>query len=129
VIVVDASVIVDVLVADERASQTRSLLAHEEFAAPDLIDIEVASALRGLWLSRTLDESRLEHAVLDLRRLPLLRQPSMLLIPRAMQLRANLTSYDAVYVALAETLGCALLTKDRRLASAPGVRCEVEIAN
>jgi predicted nucleic acid-binding protein len=45
-----------------------------------------------------------------------------------MQLRADLTSYDAVYVALAETLGCALLTKGRRLASAPGVRCEVEIA-
>lgn len=52
----------------------------------------------------------------------------MLLIPRAMQLRADLTIYDAVYVALAETLGCALLTKDRRLASAPGLNCEVMVA-
>jgi predicted nucleic acid-binding protein len=127
-IVIDASVVVDVLIADARASPTRDLLAREEFTAPDLVDTEVASALRGLWLSHALDAPRLERAVHDLGLLPCERQPSMLLTPRAMQLRANLTPYDAVYVALAETLGCALLTKDRRLASAPGLRCEVMIA-
>jgi predicted nucleic acid-binding protein len=44
------------------------------------------------------------------------------------ELRANVTPYDAVYVALAEELGCLLLTADRRLSRAPGLRCEVEVA-
>jgi hypothetical protein len=33
---------------------------------------------------------------------------------------ANLTGYDAAYVALAESLGRELLTGDQRLANAPG---------
>ena len=44
---------------------------------------------------------------------------------RAYELRANVTAYDATYVALAEGLGCELLTGDRRLANAPGSRCPI----
>jgi len=47
---------------------------------------------------------------------------------RAWELRAFLTPYDASYVALAEMLGPALLTVDRRLARAPIIRCSVELA-
>lgn len=46
---------------------------------------------------------------------------------RAWELRDNATPYDAVYVALAELLGCPLLTGDQRLARAPGIRCPVEV--
>lgn len=46
---------------------------------------------------------------------------------RAFELRDNVTAYDAAYVALAEQLGCTLLTADRRLAAAPTVTCEVEV--
>lgn len=46
---------------------------------------------------------------------------------RAYSLRANITAYDAAYVALAEVLGCELLTGDRRLANAPGRRCPIRI--
>ena len=42
-------------------------------------------------------------------------------------MRQNVTPYDATYVALAELLGCELLTGDRRLASAPGPRCPVRL--
>ena len=35
-------------------------------------------------------------------------------------LRANLTAYDAAYVALAEAFGATLLTRDARLANASG---------
>ena len=48
-------------------------------------------------------------------------------MPRAFELRANVTAYDATYVALAEQLGCSLVTGDGRLALAPGVRCPVEV--
>jgi predicted nucleic acid-binding protein len=35
--------------------------------------------------------------------------------------------YDAWYVALAERLSVTLVTTDRRLASANGPRCEIEV--
>ncbi len=38
-----------------------------------------------------------------------------------------MTPYDAVYVALAETLACTLVTADARLARAPGPTCPVEV--
>jgi predicted nucleic acid-binding protein len=43
------------------------------------------------------------------------------------ELRANVSPYDAVYVALAEALGAELITADRRLAAAPGIRCPVRM--
>jgi predicted nucleic acid-binding protein len=42
-------------------------------------------------------------------------------------LRANLSAYDAGYVALAEALDCALVTADARLSGAPGLRCAVTV--
>jgi predicted nucleic acid-binding protein len=42
-------------------------------------------------------------------------------------MRANLTAYDAAYVALAEALDAPLLTRDRRLAAAPGHRARVDV--
>lgn len=40
---------------------------------------------------------------------------------------ANVTAYDTTYVALAERLGCTLLTADRRLATAPTITCLVDV--
>lgn len=48
---------------------------------------------------------------------------------RAYELRDNVTAYDAAYVALAEALGCPLVTADGRLAKASGVRCGVELVD
>ena len=45
------------------------------------------------------------------------------LMRRVHELRANVAAYDATYVALAEHLGCALLTADTHLAAAPKIRC------
>lgn len=45
------------------------------------------------------------------------------LLARVWELRDNLTAYDATYVALAEALGCGLVTADARLAHAPGPLC------
>jgi predicted nucleic acid-binding protein len=43
------------------------------------------------------------------------------LLPAVWELRANVTSYDACYVALAEALGCTLVTADLKLSRAPGL--------
>jgi predicted nucleic acid-binding protein len=51
----------------------------------------------------------------------------MPLLERCWQLRANLTTYDAVYVALAELIGAPLVTLDAKLADAPGPTCSIEV--
>jgi predicted nucleic acid-binding protein len=72
-------------------------------------------------LSRS--EATLAHA--DLIALPLDLWPYAPLAERVWELRENLTSYDASYVALAELLDAALITLDVRLANAPGPRCPI----
>jgi predicted nucleic acid-binding protein len=57
--------------------------------------------------------------------LPINQWPYGMLAARAWDLRHNLTVYDASYVALAELLGATLITLDRGIARAPGLRCEV----
>lgn len=49
------------------------------------------------------------------------------LLRRVFELRANVTAYDACYVALAAALDCPLVTSDRRLASAPAIACVTEV--
>lgn len=125
---VDASVIANVVADDgPDGDAARAALRGEELAAPDLVDVEVLAVLRKRWLSGDLGEARQATAVDDLLDLPIDRQPMIRLIQRAHELRSNVTPYDAVYVALAEALDCVLLTADRRLASAPGMRAEVQI--
>ena len=55
----------------------------------------------------------------------LTRHPHEALLPRVWELRANMTAYDAVYVALAEVLNVPMVTCDGRLAHAPGHRAKV----
>ena len=128
-LVVDASVLVAALVEDgERARQVQStLLEGSPLAAPELVDLEVASALRRLCRAGVVGEVRARHALDDLARLRMARVPHRALVDRCWELRENLTTYDAVYVAAAEALGAVLLTADARLAGSPGIRCDVEV--
>lgn len=83
--------------------------------------------LRRRWLAKTMTARRFAAAVDDLGELPAERYPALPFMPRAYELRAKVSAYDATYVALAEQLDCALLTADRRLASAPGPRCAITV--
>lgn len=128
-LVVDASVVV-VALADDGGDgdRARARLRGEVLAAPELVDLEVLSVLRRLVRAGEMPERRASLAKEDLAGLPLQRAPHTPLLARCWELRDNLTCYDAAYVALAEALGCVLLTADSRLASAPGPQCEVELA-
>lgn len=123
-IVVDASAAVSGLLND---GQARHLLGTEQVHVPHLIDSEVASALRRRVLADQIS-NHLGWSALDIwRRLGVTRYPIHGLLERMWQLRTNLSAYDAGYVALAEELGCPLLTADARLSRAPGIRCAVTV--
>ncbi|WP_406264698.1 hypothetical protein OH779_15640 [Actinacidiphila glaucinigra] len=53
--------------------------------------------------------------------------PGYALFDRIWELRTNLSAYDASYVALAEHLGCALVTGHARIERARAARCPVDV--
>jgi predicted nucleic acid-binding protein len=124
VIVVDASAALSGLLNDGPA---RRSLATDQLHAPHLIDSEVASGLRRRVAARQVTADN-GWAALDIwRRLGLTRYAGYPLLERVWQLRDNLSAYDAGYVALAESLGCPLVTADVRLSQAPGIRCLITV--
>jgi predicted nucleic acid-binding protein len=122
VIVVDASVILEVLLvtAEAPAIETRLFAPGETLHAPHLIDVEVAQVLRRYTRSGELTAERGAEALTDLADFSLTRYPHTVLLPRIWELRENVSAYDAAYLALAEALAAPLVTRDRTLAGAPG---------
>ncbi len=127
--VLDASVLVEYLAGGEHAQEARRriLLDPDRLWAPHLIDAEVGHVLRRATLAGELSASAARGALQALAEVPLRRAPHRVLLQRAWGLRANVSFYDGLYIALAERLGLPLLTLDARLAAAPGLRAGVEV--
>ena len=127
-LVVDASVVAPV-VADsgDDGDRYRDRIRGESLAVPDLLRIEVMSVLRRQLRSGAIDRTQADEALNDLLAMPLVVYPTTPLLRRGWALRDNLTAYDACYAALAELLGCVLVTADARLSRAAGIRCAVEV--
>jgi predicted nucleic acid-binding protein len=128
VIVTDAGVLVAIFVDDGRWGEAaRARVRDEDLAAPELIDLEVTSALRGLLRVGKVNEFRARLALADLRHLPLQRASHKGLVTRCWELRDNFSAYDASYIALAEMLSATLITTDARMSRAPQSICRVEV--
>jgi predicted nucleic acid-binding protein len=130
VIVLDASAVLELLLnrpAGEPLARRLVSEPPEPLAAPHLLDVEVGQGLRRFERRGELDEASMKGALDDLAALPITRYPHLALLPRAIELRANATVYDAVYLALAEALPAVLLTGDAALADIPGCRAEVQV--
>ena len=127
--VVDASVLTAFYVADDprRAAVVARLAARDALVAPAHIDAEVVSALRRLALRLPSLQSAVPGALRHLARFPVRRMPLAPLLDRMWELRANVTAYDAAYVAVAEELAAPVITCDAKLAAANGPRCEFEL--
>jgi predicted nucleic acid-binding protein len=123
-IVVDASAALAALL---NAGAARRALGGEQLHVPHLIDAEVASGLRRQVASAQIGPDAGWTALDVWRHLGMVRYPVFGILDRVWQLRDHLSAYDATYVALAEQLGCALLTADQRLARAPGLRCPITV--
>lgn len=123
-LVVDASVVVAALVDGGPAGAwAESLLLRADLAAPHLMPAEVGNILRRAAAAGELSEDSAALAHQDLSDLRVALFPYRPLTRRIWELKANLTAYDAWYVALAEWLGSDVATLDRRLARATGPRC------
>jgi predicted nucleic acid-binding protein len=129
VIVVDASAVLEALLRTPaaKAVEKRLFERSQTLHAPHLLDVEVAQVVRRYSANGEIDTERGRMALDDLADLPLRRYPHDFLLPRVWELRHNLTAYDAMYVALAEVLDAPLLTRDRRLAAAPGHHARIEL--
>jgi predicted nucleic acid-binding protein len=130
VIVVDASVVIDVLLNLEPHAETirdRFRAAAAELVTLHLVDAEVGQALRRYVRRGDIPAARAETALEDLAALPLHRYPHVPLVHRAFALRNNVTFYDALYIALAEGVNARLLTRDAGLARVPGHAASVDV--
>jgi predicted nucleic acid-binding protein len=116
-IVLDASVVVELLTDGPFADLLRRERAWQDdlFIAPHLLDVEVVSACRKLAAGRTIDWHHGQQLLAELAALPVRRYPHTPLLSRVWELRHNFTSYDAVYIALAEATNAVLYTCDEKL--------------
>ncbi|MEA2222286.1 MAG: hypothetical protein QOH83_662 [Solirubrobacteraceae bacterium] len=100
-------------------------LGGADLAAPSLVGFEAANIIRRHELAGLVSADQAAQAHADLLALAIEHWPYELLAARAWELRQNLSIYDAGYVALAELTDATLVTLDRRISGAPGLRCTV----
>ena len=123
-VVVDASVAVAALVdSGSTGVWAEGVLADGQVVAPHLLPAEVTNVLRRSTLAGQVSAEVASLAHADLLEWPIALFPYAPFAGRIWELRANLTAYDAGYVALAEQLSAPLATLDLRLAGSSGPRC------
>jgi predicted nucleic acid-binding protein len=123
--VVDASVAADALVRREELPAAVQAAMAGRIHVPAIFPAEVTSALRGLLLAGHIGESVAAGARLRLSAVRMRAHPFLPYAERVWALRANLTVYDAWYVAVAERLAQPLVTADAAIIDAPGLECEL----
>lgn len=127
--VIDASALIELLIASERGARLRDRLLGpgSSLHAPYLIDVETTQVLRRLARLGGGAEHRASVAVEGLLALRIRRYGHLTLLPRIWALRDNVSAYDAAYVTLAELLRVPLLTYDARLARSSGHTAQIEL--
>lgn len=125
-VVCDASAVVALLLdSGEDGRWATGALSDVDLTAPALLRFEAANIIRHHELAAIVSSDQAAQAHADLLDLAIEQWPYELLAERAWELRGNLSSYAASYVALAELVDAPLVTLDKRIAGAPGVGCSI----
>ena len=119
--VIDASVAVEYLLKTPAGLQITPLLNDAFLMAPELMDVEVISALRRAVAKKKVAEIRAVAAIEDLSDWQVDRISHRSLARLAWRYRHNASAYDAFYVATARLYDVPLLTADGPLSRAPGL--------
>lgn len=117
-IVADASAIAELLLVGSKAAPVRgALVGHPELHVPEHFHVELLSVLRRYSIRGELSQRRAAEALAAVADLRALTYPVIELADTIWDLRAELTAYDAAYLALARRLDVGLITLDKGLAS------------
>lgn len=117
-VVVDASVVAEVLLGTAAGRRAAAVLDEQELLAPQHLTAEVVSVIRGWSLSRQITDEQALRALGEFVDLDVEQVPMLQMLPSVYALRHNISAYDAMYVVLARAARCRLLTLDARLAAA-----------
>lgn len=128
-VVIDASAGAEIVARTLRGlTLARLVPAGAEEWVPEHFYAEVLSVVRRQCVvDQTVSQDEASSIVRRLRAWPLHRASVQPLIASAWTYRHNISAADALYVALAEHLGAALLTSDHRLANGPTFPPSVEV--
>lgn len=127
-IVLDAAALVDVVLDQPAKDWVLDQLVDEVVCAPAHQPAEVLSAIARLVRSDELDGDAAAHAVREARAAEQeLVAPEVAHLERALALQDRIRVVDGLYVALAQSRDCPLVTTDRRLSRAQPP-CEVRSA-
>jgi len=125
-LVLDASALTEVLTGTATGRAVARRMTGPRLVAPDIIDVEVASALRRQHLWGSLDAERLRTGLDLLLDWPGTRVPSRMLVRTSRRWWGNVSPYDALYLAVAHAAEASVVTCDGRLARAPGTGVPIE---
>ena len=128
-IVLDASATAFALLDEgETGERCRAALqADSQWLVPEHWLIEVLSVIRGSLLGGKIKPDHAAEAATAAAELDPIAVRTRLLAARIWELRSNLTTHDAAYVAVAERYRCPLVTTDARLARAARIQCTVNL--
>ncbi|HEX2130518.1 MAG TPA: type II toxin-antitoxin system VapC family toxin [Actinophytocola sp.] len=127
-VVMDASVLVDLLAGTEYAAPVKKRLASTVVHAPAHMDAEVLSALGRLQRAGELTTADVDGALAALNTFPVTRHPVVELAAGAWARRADLRLTDALYIELAARLRVPVLTTDHRLARASSLAESIDVS-
>ena len=123
-VVVDVSVLVAAVMDSGAPGDWARRVTAERRLAPQLAPVEAGNVLRRAELAREISSPKATAGYRDIVDLSIELLDFEPFAPRIWELRLNLTTYDAWYVACAEALTVPLATLDARLSQAPGPTCE-----
>jgi len=129
VIVLDASAVSFALLDEGTIGDScrATLRSDSQWIVPEHWLIEVLSVIRGNLIGGKIAAAHASDAAAAAAEMNPVVAPTRIIASRIWELRNNLTTYDAGYVAAAEQYRCALVTTDGRLARATGIRCPVTL--
>ena len=123
--VIDASVGVEYVLQTRLGRLVSNVMTDNETVAPELFDLEILSALRGLVIRRAITRSAALIAIHRLERWDIQRTSHSNLLRSTWEYHQNVSAYDAIYLAIAKDLRIDLITADSKLTRAPGIDVEV----